>query len=57
MLPDATVTLYANERLNAASVQGAMHVSQNGLLVPGTVTTSGDGQAIRFAESALRAAR
>ena len=29
-------------------VQGAMHVSQNGLLVPGTVTTSGDGQAIRF---------
>lgn len=48
VLPDATIVLYANERLNAASVQGAMHVSQNGVLLPGTVTTSGNGQVVRY---------
>jgi hypothetical protein len=48
VLPDATIVLYANERLNAASVQSAMHVSQNGILLPGTVTTTGDGQVVRY---------
>ena len=46
------VTLYWNKALNAATVQGAVHVSQNGTLVTGTVTVADGGQTVEFAPDA-----
>ena len=43
------VTLYWNKALNAATVAGAVHVSQNGTLVTGTVTVADGGQTVEFA--------
>jgi hypothetical protein len=37
--------LFFNERMDAA---GALHVSQNGEVVPGTAQTSGNGQVVTF---------
>jgi large repetitive protein len=45
---DASIVLYANEPLDVATVPGAVHISQNGRLLQGTVTTEGDGQVIKF---------
>ena len=45
---NAIVTLYANKPLNPATVPGALFVSQNGVLVDGDVTVSGNGTAITF---------
>ena len=42
------IYLITNRALNASTVSGAMHVSQNGVIVPGTVTVSANGQAILF---------
>jgi len=46
------VVLFVSEPLRAASVPGAVHVSQNGQLVPGTVQLTSGGQAIAFTPSA-----
>src|SRR6185503_11297778 len=43
-----TVTLFANERLNPATIPGALHVSQNGVLVAGRIAVTAGGQAIEF---------
>jgi large repetitive protein len=45
------VVLYWNKALNAATVPGALHVSQNGELVTGTVTVADGGQTVEFAPS------
>jgi hypothetical protein len=45
---NADIILYANESLDASSVQQALHVSQNGAIVNGTITTAGSGQIVRF---------
>src|SRR5262249_15750906 len=42
------VTLIGNKSLNAATVQNAVHVSQNGQLVAGTVTVTNNGQTVQF---------
>ncbi|VAW72830.1 hypothetical protein MNBD_GAMMA15-2036, partial [hydrothermal vent metagenome] len=45
---DSSLVLFTNEGLDAASVQGALHVSQNGSLVSGNVRVTIDGRAIEF---------
>jgi hypothetical protein len=40
--------LYTNEPLDAATIPGAVFVSQNGVLVRGTTTVTGEGQVIEF---------
>jgi YD repeat-containing protein len=42
------IVLFLSKPLNASSVQGALHVSQNGQLIPGTITLVGNGQTINF---------
>jgi hypothetical protein len=46
------ITLFTNGNpLNPATVTGALHISQNGVLVAGTIQLSGNGQAIEFTPS------
>ena len=45
------LVLFWNEALNASTVSGAVHISQNGHLVPGTVTVSDSGQTVEFTPS------
>jgi RHS repeat-associated protein len=49
---NTSVVLYLSEPMNAASVQGALHISQNGAAVNGTVEVSGGGQVVEFTPSA-----
>ncbi len=44
----SSVVLYLNEPLDVASIAGALVVSQNGLLVPGTTTVTGQDRTIEF---------
>jgi hypothetical protein len=44
----ASITLFSDRPLNPTTVDGAIYVSQNGVLVEGTVTVSGGGTAIHF---------
>ena len=46
------ITLYVNKPLNTTTVSSAFYVSQNGVLVDGTVRTPGNGTAINFTPSA-----
>jgi YD repeat-containing protein len=45
---NSNIVLFMNEPLNASTVSSALHVSQNGVLVPGTVNVQGNGQTIQF---------
>ncbi|HFD12642.1 MAG TPA: hypothetical protein ENJ32_09265, partial [Crenotrichaceae bacterium] len=45
---DKNIVLYSSEPLNAASLSTAFHVSQNGILVPGSMNLSGNNQVITF---------
>jgi hypothetical protein len=47
-----SVVLYINEPLDAATVTGALFVSQNGALISGVTTVSSGGQAIEFVPAA-----
>jgi hypothetical protein len=49
---NSSVVLYVNMPLNAATVAGALHISQNGVLVNGTTNVSGNGQVIEFTPAA-----
>ena len=42
------VVLYVSEALEASSVASALHVSEDGVLVDGTVEVLGDGRTVRF---------
>jgi YD repeat-containing protein len=46
------IVLFVNEALNAQTVSSGLHVSQNGVLVSGTVQVSDNGQTIQFQPAA-----
>jgi hypothetical protein len=48
---NSSVVLYVNEAMNASTVQGALHVSQNGVLASGTTQVSDSGQVVVFTPS------
>jgi hypothetical protein len=48
VLPKNKLVLYSNEALNAATVAGAFHVSENGVLVNGDLQVVGDGRTLEF---------
>ena len=48
---NSSVVLYVNEAMNAGTVQGALHVSQNGVLASGTTQVSDNGQVVVFTPS------
>ncbi len=48
---NTSVVLYLNEAMNAGTVPGALHVSQNGVLVSGTVQVTDSGQVVQFTPS------
>ena len=45
---NSVITLFANAPLNASTVNGGVHVSQNGALVSGAANVIGDGSSIEF---------
>ena len=45
---DRSVVLYVDMPLQPATVPAALHISQNGVLVNGTVNVSGSGKVIEF---------
>ncbi len=48
-VPASTVvTLFMNAAMNASTIAGALHVTENGVLVTGTVQLFSNGQAIEF---------
>ena len=47
----APIYLLTNQSLNTATVPGAIHVSQNGVLIAGSTQVSGNGQSILFTPS------
>lgn len=49
---DSRIGLYINEPLNPLTVGDALHVSQNGVLVDGTINVTGNGQVIEFVPAA-----
>ncbi|WP_218043354.1 Ig-like domain-containing protein [Oryzomonas rubra] len=50
--PNSVITLFTSGNpLNPATVQNALHIVQNGILVAGTVQLSGNNQAIEFTPS------
>jgi YD repeat-containing protein len=48
---NASVVLYVNEPMNTATISGALHISQNGVLVAGTTQVTDGGQTIQFTPS------
>jgi len=48
---NTSVVLYVNEAMNASTVQGALHISQNGVLVSGTTQVTDNGQVVVFTPS------
>jgi YD repeat-containing protein len=48
---NTSVVLYVNAPMNVSTVQGALDVSQNGLLVSGTTQVTENGQVIQFTPS------
>jgi hypothetical protein len=49
--PDITVVLFTNEGLDAATVPGALVVSENGVVKAGAATVTGGGRSIEFVPS------
>jgi hypothetical protein len=47
----STVVLYVSEPMNTSTISGALHVSQNGILVAGTPLVTDSGQTIQFTPS------
>ena len=47
------ITLFTNTPMNASTLPGALHVSQNGVIISGTVTVSSNGQSIEFTNGSL----
>jgi YD repeat-containing protein len=48
---NTSVVLYLSEAMNAATVAGALHLSQNGVLASGTTQVSDSGQVVVFTPS------
>jgi len=49
---NTTLVIYFNEPMNASSVQGALHVTQNGTATNGTTVSTENGQVATFTPSA-----
>ncbi len=49
---DSPIVLFVNEALNPSTVNGALNVSQNGSIVPGTIALSGNNQVVQFTPAA-----
>ncbi|PZR89259.1 MAG: hypothetical protein DLM67_19320, partial [Candidatus Nephthysia bennettiae] len=47
------IVLFLNKTINPATVSGAVHISQNGILVTGTATVTSGGEAIVFTPAVL----
>ena len=47
----ADIVLFAGKALDPGTVTNALHISQNGVIVPGTVVVSGNNQAVQFTPS------
>jgi len=45
---NTVITLFTSAPMNTGTITGALYVSQNGVLVSGTATTSSNGQTIEF---------
>lgn len=50
--PGTSIVLFSNERLDEASLDGALFVAQDGALVDGTVQVTGNGRTIEFLPAA-----
>lgn len=48
---NTAVILYVNEPMNTSTISGALHISQNGVLVNGTTQVTDSGQVIQFTPS------
>lgn len=48
LAPDARVTLYTDRPLDQSTLDGELHVSENGVLVHGEISISGNGQALEL---------
>ena len=48
---NSSVVLYLSQPMNPASVTGALHVAQNGILVNGTTQVTDNGQVVQFLPS------
>jgi hypothetical protein len=48
----AVITLFANATLNQSTVNGGLHIVQNGISLAGTTNVTGNGTSIEFAPSA-----
>jgi large repetitive protein len=48
----SAIVLFVNESLNPSTVNGAFNVSQNGVIVPGTIALSGNNQVVQFTPAA-----
>ena len=47
----AQIVMYANKQIDGATIQGGVHISQNGFLLSGTTSLTGTGQTIVFVPS------
>jgi len=45
---NSSIVLFVNEALNQGTIAGALHISQNGVVVNGTVQSRDNGQTIEF---------
>ncbi len=48
---NSNVVLYVNEPMNASTISGALHITQNGVAVSGTTQVTDSGQVILFTPS------
>ena len=57
VVPTSTViTLFTSAPMNSSTLSGALHVSQNGVLVSGTTNVGSNGQSIEFTPSSALSA-
>jgi len=49
---NSSVVLYLSEPMNALTVQGAVHISQNGVLVDGAIQITDNAQVVQFTPAA-----
>jgi large repetitive protein len=53
---NTVITLFTSARMNSGTLAGALHISQNGVLVSGTTTVGSNGQSVEFTPSSALSA-
>jgi len=48
---NTVITLFTSAPMNSGSITGALYISQNGVLIPGTTVVGSNGQSIEFTPS------